>query len=225
MKAYQDILLFFYWMADSFIGKIVNFGSYSGNVCCNVGIPTVGQMQYLETVEYEATKEAIVSMFGPKAQISHEWSSLNFEFYVSGAKGMGEAGGIVYGNQYELSITIPSLSVSSGKLLLVAPSESKVGNTHEQQNLGSTYQKAVETNSAYGGAHTVFVQDTPFWKAVFSAYCGKSISNLKCTLSKTIFFASGAVTEPSIDYIIKDFSFCPVLGKPMTATFSLEASI
>lgn len=225
LGAYQDILLFFGWLASGFVGRIIDFGPSSGNVCCNIGTPTIGQMQYLETVEFMAEARAVSDVFGPKRTISREWASLNFEFYMSGSDGMGKAGGLIYGNAYEVSISIPSLSVSSGRLLMVAPSDSKVGNTYEQQSLGSLRQKGLETNSAYGSVHTVLMQDTPFWKAVVNAFFGMSMSNLKCSLTKTVYFASGPVSAPAIDYIMRDFSMCPVLGKPMTATFSLEASV
>lgn len=228
VSAYQDILLFYEYMADALVGKLISFGPLSGFVLCTIGQPTYGQMRYLEATQYEQVKQAAALIFGKVACVSREWASLTFPVYMSGAKNLGASGGLIFGNQQSDTLTIAYNGVTySEPLAEISPSESSSANTYEGQSVSAPFQSGLATNQSIGATHTVFVRMTDFWLAFRQAWAAGSISSIPATLTSVISTGAGtawhnAAWPLKTNCIIKDVSFMHDPGKPLTCTFTVE---
>jgi len=227
---YSDILLFYQYLADAVNGIIVNFGSVSGSVCCALGAPSFGQMRYLEAYQFDPLKASVSALFGERVCVSREWASLTLTFYMSGAKGLNEAGGFVYGNQvsYSLEVTFPSPTGDLFESLsLVSPSEALSTNAYEQQAISASQQSALPQNAGQGITLACFVKADAFWAALITAKRNGTLPSLPALLSTDIIVGGSLFWSPSSDdpfsnCMIKDVQISADPGKPMTAVLTIE---
>lgn len=228
VSLYSDILLFYEYLAEAVNGILVNFGSVSGSVCCALGAPTYGQMRYLEAYQFDPLRASVSALFGERVCVSREWASLTLPFYMSGAKGLGEAGGYVYGNQlvYDLTVTFASGAVSE-RLSVVSPSETISANAYEQQAINAPLQGALPQNAAHGVTLTCFLKADPFWAALLAAKRDGTLPTLPVSFNEAVRLADGTYfwsTTANTAYMIKDASLSGDPGKPVTMTLTLEPS-
>jgi len=235
VSVYESILAYFNYLADNVVGKILDLGANSGSVICGLGAPQTGQMVYLEASQFSQVQTETAVIFGNKINITRQWMDLQFQFYMSGANGLGKANGIIFANQVEDLLTIKFFgdsTVSVETLRRVSPSLASSSLTYEQQGMNKNYQGGLITNTGHGGAFTVFVFANSFWhKFITEHRDGTLIKSTDISLSTHIatgssyWWNSNGSTDVFRVSLIKDVSFSYEYGKPITCTFSLEPKI
>lgn len=229
VSLYSDVLAFFDYMAKALVGKVLGVGPVSGSVCFNIGQPTFAQMAYLEADQLEQITAATSMIFGHRSSVSRQWASLTFPLYMSGAEGMNEANGIIYGNQGKYTLNIDfggTVGDLSETLLIVQPSDAMMANTAEEQAIDERIQKGVVTNSAVGTTLTCFVRANPFWLNLIKAKRDGTLPGLNASLSFVVYVAGAVWSDPTGDpmlsCIVKDASLAPEMGKPLCCTLSMN---
>ena len=219
---------YFEYLASAVNGKQINFGSSSGYCVCALGVPTMGQMQYLDMNQYSQVKESINVIFGKTVNLSREWSTMTCEFYLSGSKNAGQAEGLIFGNQIEHSISFVYQGVTYSETLVpVARSVASSAMAYEQQGLSSSLQKGIAQSGAQVATLTCMVRANDFWLKVLAL---KDLGYLKDTAMTLyeIWRVGGNVwfgTSGFAKCFIKDIGLTEDLGKPVSAILTIEPQL
>lgn len=215
---------YFDMLAKSLNGKMTNFGVISGKCVCAFGVPTIGQLQYLEENQFQSFKEETNKLFGITKNVSRAWSTMTVEIYLSGSDKSGDTDGLIFGNQVtdELSFTYAS-TLYKETLLPVSASGAKQSSTYEQQGLSSINQTSLETNTAYAKSFAVLVRANAFWGHLIDLAESGTLQGVEFSLVHKI--QIGTTAPETYDTLFSkctaNVSFSHDLGKPMSCIISL----
>jgi len=221
----EAVRRYFDYLAKALNGRMVDFGTVSGNCVCALGTPSIGQLQYIEEAQFQAFRAETSKIFGTVANVSRAWSTMTCEIYFSGGDRAGGTDGLIFGNQATDTISFGYEMINySEDLLLVSPSSAKQSATYEQQGLSSLMQRSLETNTAYGKAFVVLVRANSFWLKIMTLYESGALQGVsfllthKIRVAGTDWLTGGAFSGQCV---MKDVSFSCELGKPISCSFSL----
>ena len=219
---------YFEYLASAVNGQQINFGASSGYCVCALGVPTMGQMQYLDMNQYSQVKESVNVIFGKTVNLSREWSTMTCEFYLSGSLNAGQAEGLIFGNQIEHTVSFSYQGVTYSETLVpVARSVASSAMAYEQQGLSSSLQKGIAQSGAQVATLTCMVRANDFWLKVLAL---KDLGYLKDTamtlyeiwrVGGNVWFGTSGFTK----CFIKDIGLTEDLGKPVSAILTIEPQL
>lgn len=219
---------YFEYLASAVNGQQINFGASSGYCVCALGVPTMGQMQYLDMNQYSQVKESVNLIFGKTVNLSREWSTMTCEFYLSGSLNAGQDEGLIFGNQIEHSISFVYQGVTYSETLVpVARSVASSAMAYEQQGLSSSLQKGIAQSGAQVATLTCMVRANDFWLKVLALKDSGYLKDTAMTLYE-IWRVGGNVwfgTSGFAKCFIKDIGLTEDLGKPVSAILTIEPQL
>ena len=219
---------YFEYLASAVNGQQINFGASSGYCVCALGVPTMGQMQYLDMNQYSQVKESVNLIFGKTVNLSREWSTMTCEFYLSGSLNAGQAEGLIFGNQIEHSISFVYQGVTYSETLVpVARSVASSAMAYEQQGLSSSLQKGIAQSGAQVATLTCMVRANDFWLKILALKDSGALKDTAMTLYE-IWRVGGNVwfgTSGFAKCFIKDIGLPEDLGKPVSAILTIEPQL
>lgn len=219
---------YFEYLASAVNGQQINFGASSGYCVCALGVPTMGQMQYLDMNQYSQVKESVNVIFGKTVNLSREWSTMTCEFYLSGSKNAGQTNGLIYGNQvtHTLSFALTgSGAIVSETIIPVQRSMASSAMTYEQQGVTSPLQKGIAQSGALAWTLTAMVRANGFWSQVISLSAQGTMKDRSVTLTETYSVGGANWSVETMTCVIKDIGFTHDLGKPVSAIITLEPQL
>lgn len=221
----NDMSSMYVFIANLLVGKLKLIGSTSGYYCLNVGAPSFGQMQYLESLEFDQFKQNLSIIFKNCVTVSREWCTMDFDIYASSMKDLGKSGGFIYGNQVSQTLTVVfATGALSETLNVIQPSNSVENNLTTQQGVSSNYAKSLTSGTALGNTKTVFVKMSQFWINMMSASKNGTIGKLTATIQDNVCLADGTVMatlSTTDDCVMSSTAFSYEPGKPLTFAFSV----
>lgn len=226
VSEYEDMIAIYFFLAMQVVGKIKLIGEKSGYACFNLGVPTNGQMQYLEAREYSQFCADVSKVFGNGINISREWATMSFDVSVSSINGLGKADGFIYGNQvrHVLTMKYDVEGTLSETLVPIQPSTSEECNLSTQQGVSSKYAKSLVNGTAKGETNTVFVKANLFWKTLMKHYANGTLKEATVTLDVGVYLMDGTLFEKlssTGEMVMSSSSFNPEIGKTLTFTYAL----
>jgi hypothetical protein len=158
------------YIADCFVGRLLTFGDQK--CVCNVSPAQYGELQDFSFNEFNKWVENSYKMPLDKTET---YMSMTVNLYLSTAKGVGSAGGFVYGNSYTIKLKLYTddtfatyyeeespVFIQSTPTANVAPAS--------QHILGEDYARGMPQSTAYSKQITLYVKQTNFYAALIDAY-------------------------------------------------------
>lgn len=209
------------YIAQSIVGKQINFGENTGNCICNISVPTFNDIEDLDVLT--EFKKWVSSNYNYTITKTEVYSSMTFTLYLSNAKNIGEEDGFIYAN----GLTKPTISITDGvntytldNPIFLSQTFKMDAHSNAQQLLGENYVKGIVATSTYSRMLPLYVQNNDFFKTIFSFALNRKLNTLKLTITDTNpLDTSETITR---DYYISSYEFVPNLGNLLGITLNLN---
>ncbi len=155
------------FLADLFVGQIINYGTLTKNAISNISVPRYGEIQ---TLDFKEFKEWVSEYYQETIDKSEPYMSMEFTLFLSNA-----ATGYVYGNNItvSLSTTINGTQYSVSDLQFDDGSILSNSQAQSEQEEGTNESIGIPFSTAYGAsfkiypklAHDLTVSDTGYASA------------------------------------------------------------
>lgn len=166
------------FLADVFVGKILNFGSLTGNAVCNISLPNFGEIVGMDLKEFERW---VTQKYRVEVDIMENWMSMTVNLYLSNA-----ASGFVYGNEVVTTLSIPGTQLSSEVVVFDQQSIQSHSQTNPEQELGTNEVDALPFGTSYGVGFAVYYKNNDFFNYLLTQWFGGNSQTLTLVLTTTI---------------------------------------
>ena len=209
------------FLDNVFVGKLLTFGTQQA--VCNVSPAQYGELQDFSFNEFN---QWVVNTYKQPINKIETYMSMEINLYLSTAKNVGASGGFVYGNSYNFSFSIGSMSnstftanMSDNNPVFVEQTDTAHISPASQQLLGGSYSMGLGQATAFGKSITVYVKNDTNYAWLINRYLNKNIQDLVVKIEESIDISSGI--SISNYYYITDMVLSKKKGELMTLTFTL----
>lgn len=139
------------YLVATFVGKYINYGTYSGYAISNLSVPTYGEIQDLDLDQFQEWVENIYqNRVGRK---NEPFMSMSINLYLTDA-----AEGFIFGNSVDAHLVYKG---SSHPVVFASSSIQSSAQSNSQQELGAETPEAegLPFGTAYGMGFTAYVSD------------------------------------------------------------------
>lgn len=172
-----DFFLLNDFLETTFIGKQINYGTYTGTCLSNISVTTYGELQQLDLKEF---KQWVNETYKAPIEIMEIWMTMTFTLYLSTVGsdfkyGNDGAVSLAYGSYTDSDVVFDDFNIQS------------MSEPAEQQLLDATIPESsgLVANTSYSTGFKVYYKSNAMYKAVLKDWFDGKHQNMQFTLTFT----------------------------------------
>lgn len=178
------------FLADVFVGKMINYGDVSGVCLSNISVANYGEIVDLDLTQF---KEWVNGVYKEEIEVMQPYLSMSFNLYLTTVDNS-----FIYANKVKYSMTIGETTI--GDLVFTqAGTGTSISPISQQLIDTDTYSKNVANITNRSASIVVYPQDTKAWHDFIDAYENGTLANKSVVLTKTYDFINTPYTK---NYIV-----------------------
>lgn len=162
------------YLAQTFIGAIINFGTYTGKCVTNISPANFGEIQNLDFKEFQSWVE---NTFHKKVEVMEPYLSMTLTLYLSNA-----SSDFVYGNDVEMSATIEGQSLAEEKFVFAQGSLQSNSQAMSEQIIGTSESDSFPFSTSYGLSINVNVKNDDFFNYILQEWFDGKVQEIRLNL-------------------------------------------
>ena len=172
-----DFFLLNDFLETTFIGKQINYGTYTGTCLSNISVTTYGELQQLDLKEF---KQWVNETYKAPIEIMEIWMTMTFTLYLSTVGsdfkyGNDGAVSLAYGSYTDSDVVFDDFNIQS------------MSEPAEQQLLDATIPESsgLVANTSYSTGFKVYYKSNAMYKAILKDWFDGKHQNMQFTLTFT----------------------------------------
>lgn len=203
------------YFINVFAGRMIDFGTKSGNALCNLNVPTFNE---IDTQEFKQFSDFMENKYKLPIMKSSMWGSYTFTLYLHQLDNLGKANGFILGNQikYSLSFTYNNKTFTED-VILTSSARNYTADPVSQQIMGEYETLSLNKNSSYADSIQVYAKNNTFWNTFRDLFENGLLQDTTFILTKTYAYDNKSYTKELI------LVSCPQaidFGSAITYTFA-----
>ena len=168
------------YFSDLFVGKILNYGTKTGNALSNISPINFEDIQELDLKQFYKWVEENYKI---EIEGMMSWISMSFSLFLSTAKNLNQENGFLYGNDVKITLTYGEYS---DEPVFVSNSLTTNGEPSVEQILGEKSTKGVLNVLAYATGFEVYVKINDFYRNIISSIINGDAIDIQITFTMEI---------------------------------------
>lgn len=186
----EDLYLIADFMAETFVGSVIEYGTKSGRAVSNISVPQFGEIQ--EGADFREFEKWHMDVYSKPVEVMEPYLSMAINLYLSSS-----APGFIYGNdiKYDLTINIGDKSYTLEDIDWDGASLQSNSQAQSEQEEETNESDSLPFGTTYGASYKVYPDlnklaknetNKYFYRELLRAWVEGNIQTLECSLTITI---------------------------------------
>lgn len=186
----QEMFALNTFLAEVFVGKMINYGQVSGVCLSNISVANYGEIVDLDLTQF---KEWVSGVYREEIEVMQPYLSMSLNLYLTTVDNS-----FIYANKVKYSMTIGETNI--GDLVFTqAGTGTSISPISQQLIDTDSFAKNVANITNRSASIVVYPQDTKAWHDFIDAYESGTLANKSVVLTKTYDFINTPYTK---NYIV-----------------------
>ena len=188
------------YLFQCFVGRLITINEQK--CVCNTSPAQFSELMDFSFNEFNNWVETSYKVPLDKTEV---YMAMNITLYLSTAKGVGSAGGFIYGNSYTTKLRLYDSDafdnyVDEDNPIFVQCNPTVSLSPASQQILGDSFAKGVPQSAAYSRQITLYCKDTNFYAILIAKYLARSYQS-------AILAVKDSYSLKTTDYVIAETNY------------------